>query len=330
MERMLSGLKPTGDLTLGNYIGAIKEFIKYQDEYEMYIFIADLHALTTQQDKLVLRKRIKDFVAFYIACGLDPEKVNIFIQSEIPQHAELGYILECHTHIGELNRMTQFKDKAQKGGTDGLTASLYTYPSLMAGDILMYDADHVPVGDDQKQHLELTKIIANRFNNRHGETFKVPNALIKKQGARIMDLQEPTKKMSKSDVSDKGYILLGDDLARIKNKIKSAVTDNDAKVYYDKENKPGISNLLTIYAELSDYSIEELESKYKDSGYGDFKKDLAEVVVEHLRPIQAHYNELIKSDYLNEVLDAGYEKASKLAFKKMRKVKNKLGLGRKR
>ncbi len=330
MERMVSGLKPTGDLTLGNYIGAIKEFIKYQDEYEMYIFIADLHALTVPQEKLLLRKRIKDFVAFYIACGLDPEKVNIFIQSEIPQHSELGYLLECHTHIGELNRMTQFKDKSQKQGTDGLSAALYTYPALMAGDILMYDADHVPVGDDQKQHLELTKIVANRFNNRHGETFKVPNALIKKQGARIMDLQEPSKKMSKSDVTDKGYILLGDDLARIKNKIKSAVTDNEAKIYYDKENKPGISNLLTIYSELSDYTIEELEKKYQDSGYGEFKKDLGDVVVAALKPIQEKYNELIKSDYLNEVLDNGYEVASKHAFKKMRKVKNKLGLGRKR
>jgi len=330
MERMVSGIKPTGDLTLGNYIGAIKEFIKYQDEYEMFIFIADLHALTVPQEKLVLRKRIKDFVAFYIACGLDPEKVNIFIQSEIPQHAELGYLLECHTHIGELNRMTQFKDKSQKQGTDGLTASLYTYPALMAGDILMYDADHVPVGDDQKQHLELTKIVANRFNNRHGETFKVPNALIKKQGARIMDLQTPTKKMSKSDDTDKGYILLGDDLARIKNKIKSAVTDNDATIKFDKENKPGISNLLTIYSELSDYSISELEEKYKDSGYGDFKKDLAEVVVESIRPIQEKYNEVISSKYIDEVLDAGYEVASKIAYKKMRKVKNKLGLGRKR
>jgi len=330
MERMVSGLKPTGDLTLGNYIGAIKEFIKYQDEYEMFIFIADLHALTTQQDKLVLRKRIKDFVAYYVACGLDPEKVDIFIQSEIPQHAELGYILECHTHIGELNRMTQFKDKSHKIGTDGLTASLYTYPSLMAGDIIMYDADHVPVGDDQKQHLELTKTIANRFNNRHGETFKVPNALIKKQGARIMDLQKPTSKMSKSDDSDKGYILLGDDLNRVKNKIKSAITDLDATIKYDKENKPGISNLLTIYSELSDYSIVELEEKYQGCGYGQFKKDLGEVVVNHLEPIQAKYKELIKSKEIDEILDRGYEKASKLAYKKMRKVKNKLGLGRKR
>lgn len=328
MKRMVSGIKPTGELTLGNYLGAIKNFVNFQDDYELFVFIADLHALTTQQDRAKLRKRIRDVAAFYLACGLDKDKVTIFIQSEIPAHSQLGYLLECHSYMGELGRMTQYKDKAAKG--ESLHVSMFTYPALMAADIILYDADFVPVGDDQKQHVELTRNIAERFNSRHGDFFTVPEPVIPKAGARIMDLQDPTRKMSKSDDSDKGYILLQDDLARIKNKIKSAMTDSGSEVKYDVESKPGISNLLTIYSVISGESIEALEAKYEGKGYGDFKSDLAEVVVEHIGGIQARYNEIIKSNELDEILDSGREVASKIAYKKIMKANHKLGLGRKR
>lgn len=328
MKRMVSGIKPTGELTLGNYLGAIRNFVKFQDEYEMFVFIADLHALTTQQDRAQLRRRIKDVAAFYLACGLDKERVTLYIQSEIPAHSQLGYLLECTSYMGELSRMTQYKDKAAKG--ESLHVSMFTYPALMAADIILYDADYVPVGDDQKQHVELTRNVAERFNSRHGDFFTVPEPVIPKAGARIMDLQDPTKKMSKSDDSDKGYILLSDDLARIKNKIKSAMTDSGSEVKYDKENKPGISNLLTIYSVISGLSIEELEAKYEGTGYGVFKSDLAEVVCDHIGGIQEKYNEIIKSKELDEILDHGREVASKIAYKKIMKANHKLGLGRKR
>jgi len=291
---MVSGIKPTGELTLGNYIGAIKNFYKFQDEYELFVFIADLHALTTIQDRAKLRKRIKDIAAFYIASGLDPEKVTIFIQSEIPAHSQLGYLLECHSYMGELSRMTQFKDKSNNQN-ESIHASLFTYPVLMAADIILYDADYVPVGEDQKQHVELTRSIAERFNSRHGEFFKVPEPVIAEEGARIMDLQDPSKKMSKSSDSDKGYILLTDDISRIKNKIKSAITDSGSEIKYDKEDKPGISNLLTIYSAISGISIENIEIKYKGIGYGEFKKDLAEIVADHIQEIQEKYKEKSKA-----------------------------------
>jgi len=329
MKRMVSGIKPTGELTLGNYLGAIQNFVKFQDEYELFVFIADLHALTVQQDRAKLRKRIKDVAAFYLACGLDKNKCTIYIQSEIPAHSQLGYLLECTSYMGELSRMTQFKDKA-KNDSQSIHASMFTYPVLMAADIILYDADYVPVGDDQKQHVELTRNIAERFNSRHGDFFTVPEPVIPKSGARIMDLQDPTKKMSKSDTSDKGYILLQDDPARIRNKIKSAVTDSDANVKYDKENKPGISNLLTIYSVISGKSIDELESIYEGKGYGDFKSDLADVVANHIKGIQDRYNEIIKTNELDEILDAGRDKAGKIAYKKIMKANHKLGLGRKR
>ncbi len=328
MKRMVSGIKPTGELTLGNYLGAIKNFVNFQDEYELFVFIADLHALTTQQDRAVLRRRIKDVAALYLACGLDKDKCTIYIQSEIPAHSQLGYILESTSYMGELSRMTQYKDKAAKG--ESLHVSMFTYPALMAADIILYDADFVPVGDDQKQHVELTRNIAERFNSRHGDFFTVPEPVIPKSGARIMDLQDPTKKMSKSDDSDKGYILLLDDLARIKNKIKSAMTDSGSEVKYDKENKPGISNLLTIYSVLTGQTIEALEEQYIGSGYGTFKSDLADVVVEHIGQIQERYKQVIESEELDEILDAGRDKASKIAFKKIMKANHKLGLGRKR
>ena len=331
MKRIVSGIKPTGTLTLGNYLGAIKQFVKLQQKRiddEFFLFVADMHAITTRQVPSELRKRTLDIAAMYLACGLDKERTVLFIQSEIKEHVELGYILQSNTYMGELERMTQFKDKSQRQETS-ITSSLFTYPALMAADILLYDADFVPVGDDQKQHLELTRDIANRFNNYYGDFFVVPEPLIPEVGSRIMDLQEPNKKMSKSDEMDKGYISMFDDEASIKRKIRSAVTDSYAKINYDPENQPGLANLLTIYASITDRSIQDIVNEYKDSSYKDFKEDLAQVVVDCLIPIQEKYNELIKSQELQDLLDRGRDIASDFAFKKMRKCKKKIGLGRK-
>lgn len=333
MKRLVSGIKPTGELTLGNYIGAIQQFVRLQndlEDVESFIFIADLHAITTPQDKKLLKKRVKDIAAMYIACGLDPEKVCLFVQSEILEHVLLGYIMESTAYIGEMERMTQFKDKKQKQ-TEGIRTSLLTYPALMSADILLYDAHYVPVGEDQKQHLELTRTLAERFNFQYGDTFIIPEGITPKLGAKIKSLQDPTKKMSKSDdESAKSYILLQDDLNVIKNKIKSAVTDSGTSVYYDLENKPGISNLLTIYASLTGMSIKSLEEKYKDVSYATFKLELADVVVDHIRPIQEKYNELIVSKVLDEILDEGAQKARIIAQRKMRRVMMKIGLQRKK
>lgn len=330
--RFLSGIQPSGNLTLGNYIGAVKQFVKLQDHpdfTDFIVFIADMHAITVPQDKQALRKSIRSLAAIYLACGLDPSKVHIFIQSEVHQHAELAWVLECNSYIGELERMTQFKDKKEKQ-VAGVSAGLLTYPSLMAADILLYDADVVPVGKDQKQHLELTRTLAERFNNKYGETFVVPEPFIAPTGAKIMSLVEPEKKMSKSDPNPKGYISLLDDLAVIKKKIKSAVTDSDGTIKYDVDNKPGISNLLTILSCCTNTPIKDLEEKYRDSNYATFKEDVANAVVAELEPIQAKYNELINSDEIDRVLDEGRDYASYLAKKKLDKVYNKVGLGRKR
>lgn len=333
MKRLVSGIKPTGDLTLGNYIGAIKQFVKLQDELEnteFFIFIADLHAITTPQEKEKLRKNIKNIAALYIACGLDPNKVNIFIQSEISEHAELGYIMESTLYVGEMERMIQYKEKKAKN-EEAVRTSLLTYPALMAADILLYDANLVPIGEDQTQHLELTRTAAIRFNNLYEETFVVPEGITPKTGARIMGLQDPTHKMSKSeDKSAKDYILLLDDLNQIKNKIMSAVTDSDSIIKFDKINKPGISNLLTIYSALTNISIEELELKYKDSNYGTFKADLANVVVSEIKGIQDTYNKIINSTELDLILDKARDYAKNIARRKIDKVYNKIGLGRKR
>lgn len=329
--RLISGVQPSGNITLGNYIGAIKNFVSLQDTLEdtdILVFIADLHAITVNQDPQKLRKNIKSLAAIYLACGLDPEKVHIFIQSEVPAHNQLAWIMECNNYIGELERMTQFKDKKAKQ-VQGVSAGLLTYPSLMAADILLYDANLVPVGIDQKQHLELTRSIAERFNQKYGDTFVVPEPYIAKAGQKIMSLVNPTKKMSKSDDNPKAYIALLDDINVIKNKIKSAVTDSDTHIKYDIENKPGISNLLTIYSCLTNKSIEEIEALYKTSSYADFKNDLAEIVAESVKPIQDKYNELINSPVLDEILDSGRDYASSLAYKKMKKVYKKVGLGRK-
>ena len=332
MKRLVSGIKPCGQLTLRNYIGAIKQFVALQDELEdteFFIFIADLHAITTQQDKQELKKNIKSIAALYMACGLDPNKVNLFIQSEVPEHAQLGYIMESTAYIGEMERMTQYKDKRQKQ-LDGIRTSLLTYPALMAADILIYDADIVPIGDDQKQHLELTRNLAERFNHLYGDTFVVPEGFFPKTGARIKSLTDPSKKMDKTDDNQKAYILLLDDLNQVKNKIKSAVTDSEGTIKYDVKNKPGISNLLTIYASLTNRSIKDIEKQYLGSNYKTFKADLAEVVVDALKPIQERYQAIIKSPSLDEALDKGRDNARFIARRKLTKVYQRIGLGRKK
>ncbi|MEG0077629.1 MAG: tryptophan--tRNA ligase [Anaerorhabdus sp.] len=326
MKKMLSGIKPSGQLTLGNYIGALRNFVKYQDEYEMIVFIANLHCITVPQDPTELKKNLKDAIALYLACGLDPERSTIFLQSDVMEHAQLGFIMCCSTYMGELNRMTQFKDKQVKGETN-LTGGLYTYPALMAADILIYDPDFVPVGEDQKQHVELTRDLALRFNNRYNtELFKVPEPIVPKVGARIMSLSEPTKKMSKSDKGDKGCIHLLDDLNVARKKVMSAVTDNFGKVNYDPANQPGVSNLLEIMSSLTGISIDELVKQFENSGYGDFKKAVADVVVSELEKIQTKYNEIMKSGEIEKVLEDGANKARLMAHKKLVKVQKKIGI----
>jgi tryptophanyl-tRNA synthetase len=327
---LVSGIQPTGKLTLGNYIGALKQFVKLQDELEdtkFYIFIADLHAITLPISRIDLRNNIRSVAAIYYACGLDPEKVNLFIQSEVLEHAMLGYIMESTAYIGEMERMTQYKDKKGKN-QEGVRTSLLTYPALMAADILLYDADLVPIGDDQKQHLELTRDLAARFNTQYGNTFKVPEGFFPATGARIKSLTDPSKKMSKSDENPKSYILLLDDLQMIKNKIKSAVTDSDSKIKYDLKKKPGISNLMTIYSSLTDLSFKDIEEAYKDSNYQVFKSDLAEIVVDTIRPIQQKYFEIINDSKLDDILTNGANEARFYAERKMRTVFKKIGLGR--
>ncbi len=327
MKRMLSGIKPTGRVTLGNYIGAIKPFVSYQDEYEMIVFVANLHSMTVYQEPKDLRKNTKDLIALYLAAGLDPQKVTLFLQSDVLEHAQLGWYLGCMVSMGELSRMTQYKDKASKiGKNESIGAGIFNYPSLMNADILMYDPDYVPVGEDQKQHCELARDIAERFNNRYSETFKLPEPIVPKVGGRIMDLQDPTKKMSKSDETGKGCIYILDDINVSKKKIMSAVTDSDNKIIYDVKNKPGISNLLTIYSILSGKSIPELEKQYENSGYGAFKKDLAEVVGQELQKIHDRYQEIIQGDYIDTVLNEGAQTARRIARKKLAKVERKMGI----
>ena len=330
MKRLVSGIQPSGNLTLGNYLGAIKQFIALQEELsetEFFIFIADLHAITVSQDKTALRKNIRSLAALYLACGLDPKKVHLFIQSEVIEHNQLGYIMESTVYVPELERMTQYKDKKLKQQA-GIRSNLLTYPALMAADILLYDADIVPVGEDQKQHLELTRNLAERFNQQHGDTFIVPEPFTPKVGGKIMSLTDPTKKMSKSDDNQKAVVYLLDDLNQIKNKIKSAVTDSDTKIRYNVKEKPGISNLLTIYSLISGLKITELEQMYEESNYATFKSDLAEKLAEYLRPIQERYHALLASPELDTVLDEGRDAAKRVAYKKIMKVYKRLGLGR--
>lgn len=329
MKRVLTGIQPSGHITLGNYLGAIRPLLELQneDDVELLVFIADLHAITVPQERAKLKSNIKELAALLLACGLDLNKSHLFIQSEVPCHNQLGWVMECNSYIGELERMTQFKDKKVKQ-VDGVSAGLLTYPPLMAADILLYDADLVPVGEDQKQHLEITRDLATRFNNKYGETFKVPEAYILKTGARIMSLADPSKKMSKSDSNPKGYISLLDDINVAKKKIKSAVTDSDNKIKFDKNNKPGLSNLITIYSALTNKELSDIENIYQDSTYQKFKEDLANIIGDFLTNIQDKYNYYISSDNMDLILNSGRDLAYHYASRKIQKVYRKIGLGR--
>lgn len=324
MERILSGIKPTGKLTLGNYIGALRNFKNFQEQGECFIFIADLHALTLPIDSLELKTNSRDIAAFYLAAGLDPNKCNIFLQSHVSAHAELNAIMQNFLYMGELSRMTQFKDKSQKLNKEKIGLGLFAYPVLMACDILLYDATIVPVGEDQIQHVELTRDLAKRFNHRYGDTLIMPKAVVTKVGARIMSLSDPTKKMSKSD--EKGDIFLKDDPKVIRKKIMSAVTDSESVVRYDVENKPGISNLLTIYASLKNITIPEAEKEFEGANYGTFKKAVADAVIEEIEPFQKRYQEIIASNYVDEVLNRGAEKAKSIANATLKRVHDVVGL----
>ena len=326
MKKLLTGLQPSGELTLGSLIGGISGSIKNQDLYDSYIFVPDMHAITVEQDPKLLRERIKKNVALYMAAGLDPKKNTFYIQSENLYHANLSWILECTTYIGEASRMTQFKEKSKN--KENVSVGLFTYPILMASDILLYDADVVPTGIDQKQHVELARNLAERFNKKYGDTFKMPEPLIPKIGAKIKDLQEPTKKMSKSSTNQKGIIYLLDDETTIRKKIMSAVTDSEGKVYFDEEKKPGISNLLTIYSYFKNISIKETEEYFKDYNYGNLKKEVADILVENLTKIQDKYNQIINSEELDKILDEGKRITNEYAKKKYEEIRKKVGLGR--
>ncbi|MDX8361427.1 tryptophan--tRNA ligase [Cytobacillus sp. IB215316] len=328
MKTIFSGIQPSGSITIGNYIGAMKQFVELQHEYQCYFCIVDLHAITVPQDRLQLRNNTRSLAALYLAVGIDPQKSTLFIQSEVPAHAEGGWMLQCIAHIGELERMTQYKDKSSNRN-DGVSAGLLTYPPLMAADILLYNTDLVPVGEDQKQHIELTRDLAERFNKKYNDIFTIPEVRISKHGARVMSLVDPTKKMSKSDPNSKSFITLLDDPKTIEKKIKSAVTDSDGIVKFDKEQKPGVSNLLTIYSALTDLPISSIEQQYEGKGYGVFKSELADIVKQSLVPIQEKYYHLMESSKLDDILNEGAEKANDTANKMLRKMKNAMGLGRK-
>ena len=323
---ILSGIQATGNLTLGNYLGALKNFVKMQDEYDCYYMIANLHALTVRREPKELKENTLKVIATYIAAGIDPDKSCIFVQSQVPEHAELGWTLDCYTYMGELSRMTQFKDKSSKHA-DNINAGLFTYPTLMAGDILLYNADLVPTGEDQKQHVELTRDIAERFNKLYGETFKVPTPYIPKIGARIMGLQDPKSKMSKSSTIPNDTILLVDTDEEIIKKIKKAVTDSEGIVKYDKENKPGVSNLMEIYGIIEGKTNEEIEKEFEGQNYGSFKQKVAEAIIKELKPFHEKYNEIIQNpEYLEKVCKKGAEKAHKIASNTLKNVYDKIGI----
>ena len=324
-KTLLSGIQPSGNLHLGNYLGAVKNWVALPDEFNCFYFMADLHTLTVRQNPAELRRRSTTQLAQYIACGLDPEKNVLFLQSHVHEHAELGWILNCYTMFGELSRMTQFKAKSAQHA-DNITAGLFTYPVLMAADILLYQADLVPVGGDQKQHVEICRDIATRFNGLYGDTFKLPDPYIPKVGARIMSQTTPTSKMSKSDPNPNGYILLMDKPEDIMRKFKRAVTDSDSRIIFDPQNKPGVSNLLQIYALATGKTIEQAAAEFDGKGYGEFKPAVGEAVVELLRPIREKTTDLLNNkDYLEQVYKEGAQKASYLARKTLDKVYRKVG-----
>lgn len=322
-KRVFSGVQPTGNIHLGNYIGALKQFVDLQDDAECIYCIVDMHSITVPQDPEQLKKTTLDVAALYLAVGIDPKKAIVFVQSTVPQHAELSWILTCNSYMGEMGRMTQFKDKGK--GSDSAGTGLFTYPLLMAADILLYQAHLVPVGNDQKQHIEITRDLANRFNNKYGETFVIPDYKGMEVGARIMALDEPTNKMSKSAENIHSRISLLDTPDKVKKSIMKATTDSEGIIRYDIQEKPGISNLLTIYSVFSGKKIPEIEAQYEGSGYGQFKKDLVELVNENLAPIQKVYNEKRESEELIQILKEGQEKASAIAEDTMKKVRDKVG-----
>ena len=325
-KRIFSGMQPTGILTLGNYLGAMRNWVALQDEYDCIYCVVDLHSLTIRHETRELREQRIALLAQYLACGIDPEKSIVFMQSQVSAHAELTWILSCYTYIGELSRMTQFKEKSANHD-DNVNAGLFTYPVLMAADILLYQSDLVPVGNDQKQHLEITRDIAVRFNGVYGNVFKVPEPYIPKIGARIMSLQDPASKMSKSDENNNAYISLLDPPDTIIRKFKRAITDSEAVVSYDVDKKPGISNLISIYASVTNKTLEEIIQEFEGKGYGDFKTAVGEAVVETLRPIQERYRKLLTSkDYLKEVMQNGAKAAEQLARPTLDKVYKKIGL----
>ena len=322
---LYSGMQATGTLTLGNYLGALKNWVKMHEEFTCFYGVMDLHSLTVRQDPVQFRKNARALYALYVAAGLDPEKNCIYYQSHVAAHAQLGWVLDCFTYMGELNRMTQFKDKASKHA-DNINAGLYTYPVLMAADILLYQANVVPVGVDQKQHLEITRDIAERFNNLYGEVFTIPEAYISESGAKIMSLADPTKKMSKSDENKNATILLLDDRDTIIRKFKRAVTDSGSEVRFS-EDKPGVSNLMSIYDCVTEKSIEEIEREFDGKGYGDFKLAVGEAVADELEPLQKRYDELMKDkSYIDQCIKTNDERAAYVAGKTLRKVHKKIGL----
>ena len=330
MDVVFSGIQPSGDLTLGNYLGALKNFISFQDEKECYYCIVNQHAVTVPQDPKELHVRTRDLAALYIACGLDPAKATIFVQSEVPEHALLGWMMICTASVGEMERMTQYKSKARKEESkEGfIPLGLMTYPPLMAADILLYQANLVPVGDDQRQHIEITRDLAQRFNSRYGEVFTLPEMWAPKGGARVMSLQDPTSKMSKSDDNEMATIHMLDAPVVIVRKIKRAVTDSVGHVHYDKDEQPGVSNLMSIHAAVSGKTFEEIEAMYEGQGYGVLKKDVADLVVAEMAPIQERYRELCGSSELDAILDAGREKAQAKARKTYEAAIHAMGLYR--
>lgn len=321
--RVFSGVQPTGTPTIGNYVGAMKGFVELQSDYDTIYCVANQHAITVPQDPKLLRQRTRELAALYLAIGIDPEQSIMFVQSDVPAHAQVAWIIQCLTPLGELERMTQYKDKATK--QDNVNAGLLNYPALMVGDIILYDAAHVPVGDDQKQHLELARNFVDRFNNRFGELLVKPEPMIPKAGARIMSLQDPTRKMSKSDDNARSYILLLDEPKIIIKKVKSAVTDTIGAVNYDPENQPAITNLINIYARFSGLTPEQIVADYQGKGYGDFKGDVAEAIVSVLEPIQDRYHQLLQSDELDEILAHGAIQANEIANATLARIEDAIG-----
>ena len=323
---MLTGVRPSGNLTLGNYLGAIKNFVTRQIQYKSYIFAADLHAITSPRDPAELHEAVNNCIAMYLACGIDPEQTIVFRQSDVLEHGIMGFIMTFQTHMGELSRMTQFKLKSQSVGKNGIDTGLFIYPPLMSADILLYNTDIVPVGLDQQQHVELTRDLAQRFNNRYGDTFNEPDVYIAPVGNKILNLQNPTEKMNKSDGPNPGTIFLMDDLKLVRKKIMSAVTDSEAIVRFDEENKPGISNLISILAATTDKSISDIEKQFAGRGYGDFKREVADAVCDLIERIQTNYEKFKNPKVLNKILDDGTEKARVVASETLNRAKLALGL----